>query len=135
MKKFIIVLILLLTSISSTSQNSEDYLVYETTVYNIVDGDTFDGLVYVGFSITIDERFRVLGINTWETRTRDLEEKEKGFLAKARAEELLLNKKVTVWIPKNRETGSFGRYLAYVILPDGRYYHTVMSEEGHNKVR
>lgn len=131
MRTIILFLVLTLAAITSKAQNSDDYLIYDAVAYNIVDGDTFDAKAYVGFSITINKRFRVLGIDTWEIRTTNLEEKRKGYLAKARAEELLLNKIVTLWIPKASESGSFGRHLAFIKLADGTDYHILMYNEGH----
>jgi micrococcal nuclease len=48
----------------------------------IIDGDTVDILIDVGFDITIKQRVRLLNIDAPETRTKDLEEKERGLEAK-----------------------------------------------------
>ena len=59
------------------------------TVDHIVDGDTFDCTVDLGFNISHKIRVRMYGINTPESRTRDLEEKAKGLESKKRLIELL----------------------------------------------
>ena len=55
---------------------------YRCEVTRVVDGDTIDVDIDLGFNIKYSERVRLLGINTPETRTRDLEEKAKGLEAK-----------------------------------------------------
>ena len=62
---------------------------YEATLDRIVDGDTLDVLIDLGFDIHIKKRVRIFGINTAESRTRDLEEKKRGLAAKARLKELI----------------------------------------------
>ena len=59
----------------------EEMYEYKCTVARVVDGDTVDLFVDLGFNITIKERFRLEGINAPESRTRDLEEKEAGIRA------------------------------------------------------
>ena len=56
--------------------------IYKAKVLRVVDGDTIDLLIDLGFNAWKKERIRLSGINTPETRTKDLKEKEKGLLAK-----------------------------------------------------
>lgn len=56
-------------------------------VVKVVDGDTVDIIIDLGFSIFSKQRIRVQGIDTAETRTRDLEEKGLGLKAKEFAKE------------------------------------------------
>ena len=65
--------------------------IYKAKCERVVDGDTIDALIDVGFDIWIKKRIRYSGIDTWESRTRDLEEKAKGLEAKARNKELSLS--------------------------------------------
>ena len=58
-------------------------------VTKIVDGDTIDCYIDLGFNIQTKKRIRFAGINTPESRTRDLEEKKRGLAAKARLKEIL----------------------------------------------
>ena len=57
---------------------------YRAKLIKVVDGDTIDALIDVGFDIWIKKRIRYKGIDTWESRTRNLEEKALGLKAKAR---------------------------------------------------
>ena len=62
---------------------------YNIKIVRVVDGDTVDVMIDLGFNIWIKNRIRLFGIDTPEIRTKDLEEKERGKGAKARLEELL----------------------------------------------
>ena len=57
---------------------------YKAQLIRVVDGDTLDCRIDLGFSVFVKKRVRLMGIDTWESRTRDLEEKKKGLAAKAR---------------------------------------------------
>ena len=106
---------------------------YKAKITNVVDGDTFDAIVDVGFSITINHRFRVIGIDTPETyRPKCLSEKEHGIKAKERAKELLLNKDVI--LQSEKVVGIYGRYGAKVTLENGQDFAEVMLEEGFQKL-
>ena len=63
--------------------------IYRGKLDRVVDGDTIDALIDVGFDIWLKKRVRFKGIDAWESRTRNLEEKAKGLEAKARLIELL----------------------------------------------
>ena len=54
---------------------------YEATLDRVVDGDTIDVLIDLGFNIHTKKRVRIFGINTPESRTRDKVEKVKGLAA------------------------------------------------------
>ena len=62
---------------------------YNAKLDRVVDGDTVDALVDLGFDTHKIIRIRLVGINAPESRTRDLEEKVRGLAAKARVKELL----------------------------------------------
>ena len=62
---------------------------YKIELDRIIDGDTIDCYIDLGFDIKTKKRIRFVGINTPESRTRDLEEKVKGLAAKARLKEIL----------------------------------------------
>ena len=62
---------------------------YEAQVTRVVDGDTIDALVDLGFDIHKSIRIRLVGMNAPESRTRDLEEKKLGLAAKAGLIEIL----------------------------------------------
>jgi len=113
---------------------------YRATIVKVVDGDTVDVDIDLGFGIVLsDERVRVAGIDTPESRTRDKEEKKFGLAAKARVKQLLGKTCVLkTQINKDGEDmkGKFGR-----ILGDFSVYHSatdswrmiteVLISEGH----
>lgn len=88
---------------------------YRATVIKVVDGDTVDVDIDLGFGIVLsDERVRIMGIDTPESRTRDKEEKKFGLAAKARVKQLLGKTCVLkTQINKDGEDmkGKFGRIL------------------------
>ena len=68
---------------------------YDVNVIKVIDGDTVDVDIHLGFGIVLqNERVRVVGIDTPESRTSDLTEKVFGLAAKNRVCKLLLNSNV-----------------------------------------
>ena len=108
---------------------------YKAKVVKVIDGDTVDVDIDLGFGIILsDERVRIMGIDTPESRTRDQVEKTFGLAAKDRLKELL--GKTTVLqtqINKNGEDikGKFGRILGDFVSNDQRMITDVLIEEGH----
>lgn len=89
---------------------------YGCKVKRVVDGDTIDITIDLGFKIFYDTRVRMYGIDTPESRTRDKDEKVKGLAAKARNKELL---EQGVFKIKSFGTGKFGRVLGEIFVsPD-----------------
>ena len=86
---------------------------YKAIVDRVVDGDTIDCTIDLGFSTWKKVRVRMEGMNAPESRTRDKEEKERGLAAKARLEEILLYND-NHCILKVSGLGKFGRALAAV---------------------
>ena len=84
---------------------------YKAVIFNVVDGDTVDAKVDLGFKISVNLRLRLSGINTPEIRTRDKKEKEKGFIAKQFVIDSILDKEVIIETTKQ---GKYGRYLAVI---------------------
>ena len=82
---------------------------YKAKLIRCVDGDTVDLMVDLGFDMWHKIRVRLEGINTPESRTRDLKEKELGLQAKKFTENFLKGKEIVVHTNKQ---GKFGRYLA-----------------------
>lgn len=105
---------------------------YRAYVHNIVDGDTFDAKVDLGFYIQTDLRFRVENIDTPEIYgvKHESEEYARGIEATQRAEELLLNKWVII---ESTKLGIYGRWGAKVYLEDKRLYGDIIREEGLGK--
>ena len=90
---------------------------YKATLDRVVDGDTVDLFVHLGFSVTVHERFRLFGINAPESRTRDLAEKKRGLASKTFLTELLENMTGNLIIRTELDSkGKFGRYLCTLYL-------------------
>ena len=111
---------------------------YKCNVVKVVDGDTVDVDIDLGFGIWMkNERVRIMGIDTPESRTRDLVEKKFGLAAKDRLISLLGKSPVLkTQIAKNGEDmkGKFGRILGdFEVEKNGvrRMATDVLIEEGH----
>tara|TARA_Y100000004_G_C8683543_1_gene314389 strand:+ start:37 stop:387 length:351 start_codon:yes stop_codon:yes gene_type:complete len=104
---------------------------YNATVVKVVDGDTIDAMVDLGFGTWKKVRIRMYGINAPESRTRDLEEKKKGLAAKSRLVELLEevdNKFILV----SHGVGKFGRCLGEIFLDkNSDSVNNLLISEGH----
>jgi micrococcal nuclease len=88
---------------------------YKAIVDRVVDGDTIDVTIDLGFKTWKKVRVRMEGINTPESRTRDLEEKKKGLAAKARLQEIL-DYNSNECVLKVSGVGKFGRAIASVYV-------------------
>jgi micrococcal nuclease len=108
---------------------------YDVTVIKVVDGDTVDVDIDLGFGVTLkDERVRIMGIDTPESRTRDKVEDLFGEAAKARLKELMKDggKLITTEDRKGEDMkGKFGRILGDFRVEDGRKITEILIEEGH----
>jgi len=107
---------------------------YLCKVTRVVDGDTVDVEIDLGFQVMHRARVRMLGIDTPESRTRNLAEKALGLASKARLKELLKGKKTKLVCTK--EKGKFGRVLATVwtidkITGEETNVNDRLCEEGH----
>ena len=111
--------------------------IYRGKLERVVDGDTIDALIDVGFDIWVKKRIRYKGIDTWESRTRDLAEKAKGLEAKARNKELLMeiSSKSGYFRLKSHGVGKYGRVLGEIFIEDaeGKQYNIneTLISEGH----
>ena len=108
---------------------------YRAKVIRVIDGDTVDVDIDLGFGIwQKNERVRIMGIDTPESRTRNKIEKKFGLAAKARLKSLLGPKPVLqTTISKKGEDmkGKFGRVLGDFILDGGPLASQIMCKEGH----
>lgn len=106
---------------------------YDVVVVNVVDGDTVDVDIDLGFGVTLrDERVRIMGIDTEESRTSDKVEDLFGEKAKARVKELMKDgAKLITTEDKNGEDmkGKFGRILGDFRLPSGKTLTETLIEE------
>ena len=100
-------------------------------ITKVVDGDTIDVILDMGFDIMYKQRVRLFGIDTPESRTRDKVEKKYGLLSKYFLKDALSNgKKITIKTYKGDETGKFGRILGDVWI-DGKSINQTMCDKGY----
>ena len=113
---------------------------YRCTINRVVDGDTVDVDIDLGFGVTLkDERVRIMGIDTPESRTSDKVEKVFGLASKERLKSLLGETAVLkTQINKNGEDmkGKFGRVLGDFNVYDAandiwKPATAILIEEGH----
>ena len=110
---------------------------YKIKLDRVIDGDTIDAYIDLGFKVSIKKRIRFMGINTPESRTRDLEEKARGLAAKDRVKQLLEGADVIQL--ESHGVGKYGRCLGELSIDvvDGKQGLTLQSvnqlliKEGH----
>ena len=110
---------------------------YKIKLDRVIDGDTIDAFIDLGFDIHIKKRIRFIGINSPESRTRDLEEKAKGLAAKDRLKNLLEGANTIQLV--SHGVGKYGRCLGelHVDIVDGKDCLTLANvnelliKEGH----
>lgn len=109
-----------------------DYI-YNARVTRVVDGDTFDATVDLGFKVSTIQRFRLEGVDTPETwRPMSEAEYQHGLKATALVESLIQGKTIT--IKTFKEMGPYNRYSAIVTLSDGRDLAQILIEAGMSKL-
>mgnify|MGYP001354502208 FL=1 len=100
-------------------------------VTKVVDGDTIDVIIDLGFDIMYKSRVRLFGIDTPESRTRDLVEKKYGLMSKDFLKDKLKNaEKIVIKTHKGEETGKFGRILGEIFC-DNVNINQQMCDVGH----
>lgn len=95
---------------------------YGVTIDRVVDGDTLDVMIDLGFNTHIKRRIRMHGINAPESRTRDLEEKARGLASKERLIELLNEDNIVM---KSHGKGKFGRVLGELFVKKENEYISI----------
>jgi micrococcal nuclease len=101
---------------------------YNAKLDRVVDGDTVDALVDLGFNTWKKVRIRMMGMNAPESRTRDLEEKKLGLAAKARLVEMLGNGEFTL---QSHGVGKYGRCLGEIFKENEVSINRQLINEGH----
>ena len=110
---------------------------YSAKLIRVVDGDTIDCMIDLGFDIKVRKRVRLAGINAPESRTRDLEEKKRGLAATERVIELLDNGGDEFIIRTEYDrSGKYGRVIGNIILAIGttqtnESLNDILVSEGH----
>jgi micrococcal nuclease len=109
------------------------YEYYVRKVENVVDGDTIDVLIDLGFDILFASRVRLAGIDTPESRTRDLAEKALGLESKEYIKKLLKDaKSIVIKTEKMNSTEKFGRILGWLYINgDTVSINDYMIEDGY----
>ena len=104
---------------------------YKAKIDRVVDGDTVDVLIDLGFDMHSRQRVRLWGINTPECRTRDKREKALGLAAKARLIEILgfADNHCVIATRLDRKR-KYGRVL-WILYVDDLDINEQLIEEGH----
>lgn len=105
---------------------------YRATVDRVVDGDTIDLVIDLGFKITTNQRIRLRGINTPETYNvkKDSEEYKKGMEAKNYVIQRMEENQNKVIIETEKDVGKYGRYIGIIRMEDSE---TSLNDELVNK--
>jgi micrococcal nuclease len=99
---------------------------YKATLNRIIDGDTIDVNIDLGFSVKIKQRVRLYGINTPEVRTKDLNEKKKGLEATEYLRKILPKEFIIETILNKR--GKYGRVLGILWVKDVNINEKMVNE-------
>jgi micrococcal nuclease len=107
---------------------------YKANLERVVDGDTIDVVLQLGFDINMKARIRFAGINAPESRTRDPIEKEAGLAAKRYVENWCNDGDNQVIVETQLdEKGKFGRILGRILNLEGECLNDEMIALGHAK--
>ena len=109
-----------------------DKHIYSAKLVRVVDGDTADAMIDLGFNVWVKNRIRFYGVDTWESRTRNLEEKKKGLAAKAYVKDLLENSDEGKFLLKSHGVGKYGRVLGELFVKGHETsVNELLKENGH----
>jgi len=109
-----------------------DKHIYSAKVVRVVDGDTADAMIDLGFDTWVKKRIRFYGVDTWESRTRNLEEKKKGLAAKAYVKDILENSDEGKFLLKSHGVGKYGRVLGELFVKgNDTSVNELLKENGH----
>lgn len=105
---------------------------YSCKLERVVDGDTCDALIDLGFNTWAKRRIRFYGVDTWESRTRNLEEKKKGLAAKEYVKNLLENSDDGKFSIISHGVGKYGRVLGELFIKgEEKSVNELLKENGH----
>ena len=105
---------------------------YRCNVIKIIDGDTVDVDIDLGFNVWVHSRIRFYGVDAWESRTRNLEEKKKGLAAKAYVKDLLENSDEGKFSIISHGRGKYGRVLGELFVKGHESsVNELLKENGH----
>jgi len=105
---------------------------YSAKLSRVVDGDTCDAMIDLGFNIWVKKRIRFMGVATWESRTRNKEEKKKGLAAKAFTKDMLENCDEGKFAIISHGVGKYGRVLGEIFIKGyDDSLNDLLKENGH----
>ena len=127
---------------SAYAQEPCEFIYRVSSLEKVVDGDTIDVTIDLGFDVCTKQRVRLLGIDTPESRTSNAEEKVFGLLSKKKLKEWCLKAvesekddiEIQLRCPERDSRGKFGRILAEVwVSEDGQWTNVNkwMCDEGY----
>ena len=109
-----------------------DKHIYSAKLVRVVDGDTADAMIDLGFNVWVKNRIRFMGVDAWESRTRNLEEKKKGLAAKDYVKDLLENSDEGKFLLKSHGVGKYGRVLGELFVKGQESsVNELLKENGH----
>ena len=109
-----------------------DKHIYSAKLVRVVDGDTADAMIDLGFNVWVKNRIRFMGVDAWESRTRNKEEKVKGLAAKAYVKDLLENSDEGKFSIISHGTGKYGRVLGELFVKGHESsVNELLKENGH----
>jgi len=106
---------------------------YNAKLVRVIDGDTVDLKIDLGFDIWISERVRLKDIDAPEVRTRDLQEKEKGLQAKAFVEEQFEKNGEEIIVHTEYNRGKYGRTIGEIEFKNGSKLTMMLLKTGNAK--
>ena len=105
---------------------------YSWKLVRVVDGDTADAMIDLGFNTWVKKRIRFKGVDTWESRTRNLEEKKKGLIAKSYTKDILENSDEGKFALRSHGVGKYGRVLGELFVKgETKSLNDLLIENGH----
>lgn len=106
---------------------------YTVKVTHVVDGDTFDADVDLGFKIWVKMRFRLYGLDTPELNSKDEAERGQAGAAMRRLQGLIQGKTLKLHSIKDKQE-KYGRYLARIFTEEGNDVAAILISEGLGKL-
>jgi len=113
------------------SSNIERKYIYNAKLLRVVDADTVDVSIDLGFDIWIRERVRLRGINAPEKRTKDLNEKRRGIEAESFVLNLFDQYGTEFTLITEYTRGKYGRTIGEIIFPNGTSLNESLLQSGH----
>ena len=105
---------------------------YKAILDRVVDGDTCDAMIDLGFNTWVKKRIRFMGVDCWESRTRDLDEKKKGLAAKEFTKKLLEYSDEGKFALRSHGVGKYGRVLGELFVKGNEQsLNELLIENGH----